>query len=113
MGDRAAVARGLPHLIRIRRLAALGAAALAYRGIQARIGYDRAAATEADTRERWWQAYTHLWDNREEIPTADLLNGVASLEEVVETRQQSAMLDLLLADIETDVKEESDEEPPA
>jgi hypothetical protein len=35
------------------------------------------------------------------------------LEEVIETRQQSAMLDLLLASIETDVKEEADEEPTA
>lgn len=80
-------------------IAALGAAMVAYRGIKARIGYDRDAAVEADTRERWWQAYTHLWANREEIADDDLLDGVASLEEVAETAQQLMMLDLLVAEV--------------
>lgn len=80
-------------------LAAFGAALLAFRGIRARIGYDQSAAVEADARERWWQAYTHLWDNREKIADEDLLDVVASLEEVAETAQQTMMLDLLVAQV--------------
>lgn len=85
-------------------VAALGAAALAYRGIKARIEYDQTAAVQADTRERWWQAYTHLWDNREQIADDDLLDGVASLQEVAETKQQTMMLDLLVAEVEEEVE---------
>ena len=89
-------------------IAALVAAMLAYRGIVRRIEYDRKAATAADTRERWWQAYTHLWDHRAEIPTAALLNGVASLSDIAETEQQTVMLDLLLASTEDAVEEDID-----
>jgi len=60
-------------------IAALGAAVVAYRGIRRRIEYDRDAATAADTRERWWQAYTHLWDHRGDIPADVLVDGVTSL----------------------------------
>jgi hypothetical protein len=46
------------------------------------------AAYVADERERWWQSYTHLWDNRDDIHGPLLLAGIQSLGEVAETTQQ-------------------------
>ena len=86
-------------------LAALVAAVLAYKGIARRITFDRQQDRVADARERWWAAYTHLWANQSTIPVEALTEGVASLEKLAETEQQSMMVDLFYDTLAKDIEE--------
>jgi hypothetical protein len=53
------------------------------------------AAREADARARWWDTLQWLWTNKEEVGEQAFLEGLQSLAAMVETRQQSVMLEIV------------------
>jgi len=53
------------------------------------------AAREADARARWWDTLQWLWTNRDQVGDQAFLAGLQSLAAIVETRQQSVMLEIV------------------
>jgi hypothetical protein len=53
------------------------------------------AAHAADARARWWETVQWLWLNRAETNDLVFLEALQSLKEMVETRQQSVMLEIV------------------
>lgn len=95
----------------------LGAAWLTFVGVGRRISGDRQLAqearaaereqdAEADARERWQWFFERLWDNRETLPADALLDGIKSLRELTTTKQQSAMLEVLVRYVQSEAEEE-------
>lgn len=95
----------------------LGAAWLTFVGVGKRISGDRQLAQEArtaereqdaesDARERWQWFYERLWDNRDTLPPDALLDGITSLRELTTTKQQSAMLEVLVRYVQSEAEEE-------
>lgn len=89
-------------------LGLLGAAYLTYKGVDKRLTGDRGLAKDAreaeaqkdresDARERWQKFHDHLWDNRAALPADAMILGVQSLAQLVETQEQSAMLEVFAA----------------
>lgn len=98
-------------------LGLLGAAWLTFIGVGKRISGDRQLAQEArtaereqeaetDARERWQWFYERLWDNRATLPPDALLDGIKSLRELTTTKQQSAMLEVLVRYVQSEAEEE-------
>ena len=56
---------------------------------------DQNAAREADARARWWDTLQWLWTNKDEAGEQAFLEGLQSLAAMVETRQQSVMLEIV------------------
>lgn len=53
------------------------------------------AVRDADARARWWETLQWLWTNRDSADEQAFLEGLQSLAEMVETRQQSVMLEIV------------------
>lgn len=98
-------------------LGVLGAAWLTLVGVGKRLDGEKELAAkarkaerkkerEADARERWQWFYARLWDNREDLPLDALLDGIRSLRELSTTRQQSAMLEVLVRYVQSEAEEE-------
>lgn len=86
-------------------LGVLGAAYLALVGVDRRLSGDRLLAQEAreaqwakergaDARERWQRFHDHLWVYRAVLPPDAMIAGIESLADLVETQEQSAMLEV-------------------
>lgn len=97
-------------------LGLIGAGWLTLRGVDKRLAGDQRMAheareaeyrkdLEADARERWQLAYDWLWENRAELPADSLITGIKELRRLVETRQQSAMLEVFASSLEQEAEE--------
>lgn len=88
-------------------LAAVCAAAIAYKGIGRRIRADKEmaadkssaeadAATMSDQRQRWWDALYWVWEHHGDLTDDAVLDLIDSLERGSTTPQQSAMLEAVM-----------------
>lgn len=92
--------------------AAVVAAFVAYRGIVRRISADRDLAREADERQRWWEAVSWFWDNRQEIDPDLALDTLDSLGGLAQTREQAAYLKAVQTAIVEGLEPTPEEEEP-
>ena len=53
------------------------------------------AAHASDARARWWETAQWLWLNKEQIADPDFLEALQALGKMVETKQQSVMLEIV------------------
>jgi hypothetical protein len=53
------------------------------------------AERDADARARWWETLQWLCANKEDVDQQAFLEGLQSLAAMVETRQQSVMLEIV------------------
>ena len=73
-------------------VAALVVGGLAYLGVVQGIKASRVDSSEADARERWWAALMWLWDNRDEMSRASMIEALDALRESAQTETQTVML---------------------
>ncbi len=94
-------------------VAAVVAAYWAYRGVQSRLAGDRQIAAEAalseaaasrvaDARQRWWEMALWIWNARQYLDPVETVVAVEALKRLVQTQEQSAMLEVLSRAIEPD-----------
>jgi len=90
-GDRDIARRGHENAARMAAAGVRAAQELAEDGRKA----DRDKAAEDDRRARWWETLRWLWSHRDVIDEQAFLEGVQALAQMVETRQQSVMLEIV------------------